>query len=242
MNCPYCTEAIPEAAIVCPTCQRDLLFFKPISDRLSKAEKTIKDLGDCLQGLDTRSAHPLGLRDVASTVAVFSSLVLTFFFIWTDWRPGITHDLFWESLAIGAPFFPAITMGVLLRRVRPSAYLLLGFIAGCAGYIEMLVLYAIGRVHESLAAAKTGSVYVIALPGRWYWSMLIYPVVGSLFFLVGGICGERLRGRHTAGISQGGGERAEQLQKWLQSLSPYAAALLTLLTAIVTHYIDPKGH
>jgi hypothetical protein len=38
MRCPYCTSELPEAAIVCPHCTRDLYLFKPLLERIEQLE------------------------------------------------------------------------------------------------------------------------------------------------------------------------------------------------------------
>jgi hypothetical protein len=41
MNCPFCAEEIKEEALVCPHCQRDLAFFRPMEKRLRVLEKRL---------------------------------------------------------------------------------------------------------------------------------------------------------------------------------------------------------
>jgi len=39
MQCPYCTSAINDSALVCPVCTRDLYLFKPLLQRIDLLEK-----------------------------------------------------------------------------------------------------------------------------------------------------------------------------------------------------------
>ena len=44
MQCPYCISDINDAAVVCTTCQRDLVLVKPLQLRLADLEKRLQDL------------------------------------------------------------------------------------------------------------------------------------------------------------------------------------------------------
>ena len=43
MRCPYCVSEIPDEALVCSRCARDLYLFKPLLEKLTQLEKTVAD-------------------------------------------------------------------------------------------------------------------------------------------------------------------------------------------------------
>ena len=48
MKCPYCIEDINDQAVVCPRCQRDLLFFRTFENRLQTFDTRIGEINDQL--------------------------------------------------------------------------------------------------------------------------------------------------------------------------------------------------
>ena len=43
MRCPYCVSEIPNEALACPRCARDLYLFKPLLEKLAQLEKTVAE-------------------------------------------------------------------------------------------------------------------------------------------------------------------------------------------------------
>jgi len=176
----------------------------------------------------------IGPKDLAPTIALFSSVLLAFLFSWVDWQPIANKqydDWILQSLSIASPFFAALGLGVF-RKVSRPAYLLLGFVAGCGGFAQMLVLYALGRLDRSLAVGNAHGGYTIALPADWYVSLLCYPIVGSVCCLVGGMLGGNfaLLGSRKAQGDDSNTTPNPGMPSWLQKV------LVTFLTAVATAF------
>ena len=152
-----------------------------------------------------------------------------------DCRPivGNNFNWLWQGLSIAWPFFAAFGLGMFLGRLKTSSYLLLGFVAGLVGFAQMLLLFALGRMYSALQyATDNHSVYVFAIPPKWQWSLLSYPISGALLFLSGGRLGERIRNSRSVipGVEPTvGPARVVGIENWLTMLAPYFAAILTFL-------------
>jgi hypothetical protein len=70
MQCPYCAEQIKDSAIVCHFCHRDLLFFRPLLDRLTKLEAEILKLTDLVNKL---ADAPVAVMPLISSPVVSDS-------------------------------------------------------------------------------------------------------------------------------------------------------------------------
>jgi hypothetical protein len=59
MRCPYCTVEVPEGALVCKTCTRDLYLLKPLQERIEQLESQL-----------TQQAQSLGAEHAARIAAL----------------------------------------------------------------------------------------------------------------------------------------------------------------------------
>jgi hypothetical protein len=206
---------------------------------VSALEKRFDWLKSRVEEPRRNSNEVLGLSEIAPLVAVLSSIFLAAFFTWIDWQPvipsNIYADTFVQMLSIASPFFAAIGMGYF-RRVRVSASLVLGAVAGFFGFGQMLLLYAIGRMDTALVTSSALTcpvgVYSIAVPPHWVWSLLFYPVSGAFLFLSGCMLARRLwpnLGNVEEEIVTGG---PSGIERGLLSISPIVSLAATALPVI----------
>lgn len=180
MECPYCAKEISDQALVCPHCTRDLILFRPIAARCSRAEQNLLNAS-----LSMRSA------DVAPTVAFASSVLLAFFFDLISWQPFADgRDTIWQVLSVVSPFFAALGLGAFSPRLKSGSYMALGLVSGVAGFAQQILVWPVGALQS---AYNHNSCCAPFHPKYWYVSFLVYSVVGILLFLSGSTFGLALR-------------------------------------------------
>ena len=237
MNCPYCDTTVSDAALVCAACQRDLSFFKPIFQEVLQTQKNLSLLQEKVVELRQNPNDALGLLEIAPIVFVLLSAILATACTWVDWQPWVGSnkitDTLIEALSVMAPFVAGFGLGVF-RRLRPSAYLALGWIAGLIGFAQMVVLFSIGRMDQALVASgevckpKCAGSFTMATPKHWIWSFFAYQVAGACLFFSGGRLSEWRRG--AANVREP--VHSESIEKWIKLLTPVLGSIVAILQVI----------
>jgi len=179
-------EDIDDKALVCRVCHRDLTFFQPIFARLSYVEKTLQELKNSIDGMQSikptaDSGKQLAPNAVAlrCILSVASSVLLASVFYWSGWHfeTSTLDDKLLNFMSGFVPFFVAIYLGYQLPNLGSFSRGLIGFVSGALGFFQVLLIYSVfnsGRLNPK--------------PGLLF---LIYSVSGTVSFLSGSIIGRR---------------------------------------------------
>jgi len=243
MKCPYCTQSVSDDAIVCQFCERDLNFFTPIFKKVSALETRVDRLKSKVEEPLRNSNNVLSLSEIAPFVAVLSSVLLASFLIWIDWQGFVGSNIVTDSLihggAIASPFVGGFGLG-RFRKVRVSANLILGLVAGFFGVAQMFLLYSIGKMDTALmdgsALTNPPGIFGFAVPSNWVWALIYYPLSGAFLFLFGETLAHRLRPQREdepPDIASSGSSATEKLLVALSPVISVVAALIPVIKAFL---------
>ena len=256
MKCPYCQDKIDEHALVCKSCGRDLLFFKPVLNRILEWENHVRDIEARLAILENSShieaptSRPRhGAFPVRSQVPVGVSAIVTGVFlvllslagICSKWNHTLLVVLLGASVAY--PLVGGFIAGMVWPCRHTGAYFVWGLLSGGVTSSTFLfgleVIRQVRHVGENMSAGAMGYFLIVLASG--------------LLFATGGLVGDWLQAlRHPEAIQIGFPERiaaftmrrgvsevaaSDQGVKTVAAFFSALAPILTFIASIAASYL-----